>query len=222
MPANNQATLYIGNLDERVDERLVYEIMIQAGPVLRIYIPRDKESKRHKGYGFAEYESAESAQYALNLFSGLVSFYNRPVHFGIASGGEKKFSQGFEVGNLEQTTIGGEKASSVGLEPERLISRLPTLRKQRPLLMESEDSGQITPSAGREVQSYRPLSCSHTSNSQHGSYTVAGYGDQEMMKTENFLTSPSHAHYYSAHLAYLSQRANLIGHAYAQPTSFAR
>lgn len=76
----------IGNLDERVDERVVYEIMVQAGPLVDVYFPRDKDSKRHKGYGFAEYETEESAQYALRLFSGLVYLCNRSVRFAVGFG----------------------------------------------------------------------------------------------------------------------------------------
>ncbi|CAM6105904.1 unnamed protein product [Calypogeia fissa] len=84
MPGNTEATLYIGNLDERVDEKLLYEIMVQAGPLVEVYIPRDKETNRHKGYGFAEFCSEKSAQYALSLFSGLLTFYKRPVRLAIS------------------------------------------------------------------------------------------------------------------------------------------
>lgn len=84
MPGNPLCTLFIGNLDDKVDERVLYEIMIQAGPLLDLYIPRDKETNRHKGYAFAEYETEEVAQYAVKLFSGLVSLYNKSVRFAIS------------------------------------------------------------------------------------------------------------------------------------------
>jgi len=60
--------------------------MVQAGPLVDVYFPRDKDSKRHKGYGFAEYETEESAQYALRLFSGLVYLCNRSVRFAVGFG----------------------------------------------------------------------------------------------------------------------------------------
>eukprot|EP00249_Psilotum_nudum_P012166 c23619_g1_i3 orf=742-1236(+) len=66
--------------------------MVQAGPIVDVYIPRDKDTKRHKGYGFAEYTSEESAQYAVKLFSGLVSLYNKVIRFAIS--GQDKLSQG--------------------------------------------------------------------------------------------------------------------------------
>jgi splicing factor 3B subunit 4 len=83
MPGNPLSTLFIGNLDDRVDERVLYEVMIQAGPLVDLYIPRDKETNRHKGYAFAEYETEEVAQYAIKLFSGLVCLHNKFVRFAV-------------------------------------------------------------------------------------------------------------------------------------------
>eukprot|EP01018_Ginkgo_biloba_P035092 Gb_31777 [translate_table: standard] len=87
MPGDSDARVFIGNLDEKVEERVLYEIMIQAGPVVELYIPRDKDSKRHKGYGFAEYLTESDAHYAIKLFSGLVCLHNRPLRFGISGQG---------------------------------------------------------------------------------------------------------------------------------------
>ncbi|CAK9162493.1 unnamed protein product, partial [Ilex paraguariensis] len=49
------------NLDEKVSDRVLYDILIQAGRVVDLYIPRDKETNRPKGYAFAEYETEEVA-----------------------------------------------------------------------------------------------------------------------------------------------------------------
>ncbi|CAL9175023.1 unnamed protein product [Musa acuminata subsp. burmannicoides] len=84
-------TVYIGNLDEKVSERVLYEILIQVGRVVDLYIPRDKETNRHKGYAFAEYESEEIADYAVRLFSGLVRLHNKTLKFAIS--GQDKSSQ---------------------------------------------------------------------------------------------------------------------------------
>ncbi|XP_015873748.2 uncharacterized protein LOC132799094 [Ziziphus jujuba] len=82
--SNSNSTVYIGNLDERVNERVLYDILIQAGRVVDLYIPRDKETDRPKGYAFAEYETEEVAEYAVRLFSGLVTLYNRTLKFAIS------------------------------------------------------------------------------------------------------------------------------------------
>eukprot|EP00268_Persea_americana_P016554 TRINITY_DN1784_c0_g1_i2.p1 TRINITY_DN1784_c0_g1~~TRINITY_DN1784_c0_g1_i2.p1 ORF type:complete len:158 (-),score=15.38 TRINITY_DN1784_c0_g1_i2:3528-4001(-) len=84
MPGNPACTIYIGNLDEKVNDRVLYEILIQAGRLVDMYIPRDKETNRPKGFAFAEYETEEIADYAVRLFSGLVTLYNRTLKFAIS------------------------------------------------------------------------------------------------------------------------------------------
>lgn len=91
MATNRERTVFIGNLDERVSDRVLYDILIQAGRIVDLYIPRDKESDKPKGYAFAEYESEEIADYAVKLFSGLVTLYNRTLRFAI-SGQDKASS----------------------------------------------------------------------------------------------------------------------------------
>lgn len=52
---------------------------------MELYIPRDKESEKTKGFAFAEYESEEIADYAIKLFSGLVTLYKRTLKFAVCS-----------------------------------------------------------------------------------------------------------------------------------------
>lgn len=87
MTGTSDATVYIGNLDERVDEKILYEVMVQAGPLVNVHIPRDCDTKKHRGYGFAEYTTESNAQYAVRLFSGLVCLHNRPLRFQISGQG---------------------------------------------------------------------------------------------------------------------------------------
>lgn len=84
MVEKSNSTVYIGNLDEKVSDRVLYDILIQAGRVVDLYIPRDKETDKPKGYAFAEYESEEVAEYAVKLFSGLVTLYKRTLRFAIS------------------------------------------------------------------------------------------------------------------------------------------
>ncbi|KAJ6810513.1 putative splicing factor 3B subunit 4 [Iris pallida] len=91
MARNPAATVYIGNLDEKVTERVLFEILIQVGRVVDLHIPRDRETNRQKGYAFAEYESEEIANYAVRLFSGLVRLHNRTLKFAIS--GQDKFTK---------------------------------------------------------------------------------------------------------------------------------
>ncbi|XP_028796693.1 RNA-binding protein 7 [Neltuma alba] len=96
MSGSTSCTVYIGNLDERVSERILYDILIQAGRVVELHIPKDKESEKPKGFAFAEYESEEIADYAVKLFSGLVTLYNRTLKFAI-SGQDKPTPNGSAV-----------------------------------------------------------------------------------------------------------------------------
>ncbi|XWS21984.1 hypothetical protein CRYUN_Cryun30bG0104700 [Craigia yunnanensis] len=91
MSGNSGCSVYIGNLDERVSDRVLYDILIQAGRIVDLYIPRDKETDKPKGFAFAEYESEDIADYAVRLFSGLVTLYNRTLKFAIS--GQDKSSQ---------------------------------------------------------------------------------------------------------------------------------
>lgn len=84
MSGNTNCTVYIGNLDERVSDRVLYDILIQAGRVIDLHIPRDKETDKPKGFAFAEYETEEIADYAVKLFSGLVSLFNRTLKFAVS------------------------------------------------------------------------------------------------------------------------------------------
>jgi len=45
-------TLFFGNLDTRVDRGMLYEIGVQAGPVVEVKIPADPTSGRTRGFGF--------------------------------------------------------------------------------------------------------------------------------------------------------------------------
>ncbi|KAK6917307.1 RNA recognition motif domain [Dillenia turbinata] len=53
------------------------------GRVIDLYIPRDRETDRPKGFAFVEYETEEIADYAVRLFSGLVNLYNRILKFAL-------------------------------------------------------------------------------------------------------------------------------------------
>lgn len=66
-----------------MSERVLYDILIQAGRVLDLYIPRDKETDKPKGFAFVEYETQEIADYAIKLFSGIVTLYNRTLKFAV-------------------------------------------------------------------------------------------------------------------------------------------
>ena len=85
------SSLSVGNLDERVSDRVLYDILIQAGRVVDLHIPRDKDTGKPKGFAFAVYESEEIANYAVKLFSGLVSLHSRILKFAVCFLSQCKF-----------------------------------------------------------------------------------------------------------------------------------
>ncbi|KAI4992920.1 hypothetical protein ZWY2020_007233 [Hordeum vulgare] len=81
LPTSSLLPICDGNWDEKIPGRVLYEILIQAGHVVDLYIPCDKETGRPKGFAFAEYETEAIAQYAVRLFSGLVRLNGKTLKF---------------------------------------------------------------------------------------------------------------------------------------------
>jgi len=61
-------TLWVGGIDSRVDEELLYELMLNAGPIEDVKIPVDKQTKKPKPFAFVRYVYEESLPYAIELF----------------------------------------------------------------------------------------------------------------------------------------------------------
>ncbi|CAG8637400.1 14954_t:CDS:2, partial [Acaulospora colombiana] len=59
-----------GNLDERVTDAIVWELMLQAGP--------DRISMSHQGYGFCEFLTEEDAEYACKIMNQ-IKLWGKPI-----------------------------------------------------------------------------------------------------------------------------------------------
>lgn len=81
---NQEATIYIGNLDDKITEGLLVELFIQVGPVVHAHIPRDRITQQHQGYGFIEFQSEEDAEYAAKVMSG-VRLFGKPLRINRSS-----------------------------------------------------------------------------------------------------------------------------------------
>ena len=57
---NQDATIYVGGLDEKVTEAIVWELFVQAGPVVNVHMPKDRVTQNHQGYGFVEFLGTSS------------------------------------------------------------------------------------------------------------------------------------------------------------------
>jgi len=99
---NQDATVYVGDLDQQVNESLLWELMLQGGPVVNVHIPRDKLSGGHMGYGFVEFHAEEDADYAIKIMN-MVKLYGKPIRVNKASRDRKTLDVGANifVGNLD-------------------------------------------------------------------------------------------------------------------------
>ncbi len=99
---NQDATCYIGNLDERATDAIVWELMIQAGPLVNLHLPKDRISQTHQGYAFAEFQTEQDADYACKVMNGL-KLYGKPIRVNKASNDRKQIDIGANlfVGSLD-------------------------------------------------------------------------------------------------------------------------
>ena len=42
------ATIYVGGLDEKVSDSLLWELFVQAGPVVNVHMPKDRVTMLHQ------------------------------------------------------------------------------------------------------------------------------------------------------------------------------
>ena len=100
---DKDATVYIGNIDERATSTMIYEIMLQMGPIHNIHMPRDRVTQTHQGFGFVEFRTPTDAEYAANVMNG-VKLYGKSLRVNKASADKQKAAEvGAElfVGNLD-------------------------------------------------------------------------------------------------------------------------
>ncbi|XP_008306724.1 RNA-binding protein 7 [Cynoglossus semilaevis] len=126
-------TLFIRNLDSRVTEELLFELFLQAGPLIKTKIPKDPEGKP-KTFGFAVYRHEVSVPYAVQLLNG-ISLFGRNIHVQFRSGS----SHGNSPGNAQLSSPGnipsphGHRApdhfSSPPSQPSRSYSGCGSLQK---------------------------------------------------------------------------------------------
>lgn len=99
---NQEATCYLGNLDERVTDEILWELMIQAGPVAHVYLPKDRVTQLHQGFGFAEYNTELDAEYACRVLNG-VKLFGKPIRVNMSASEKQEVDIGAHlfIGNLD-------------------------------------------------------------------------------------------------------------------------
>ena len=93
---NKDATVYVGGLDEKVDEALLWELFTQAGPVADVSLPKDDlANATHRGYGFVEFRSEDDAEYAVKIMR-MIKLYGKSIKVNKSAAGQEGFQQ--EIG----------------------------------------------------------------------------------------------------------------------------
>ena len=98
---NQEATCYIGNLDNRVNEEILWELFVQCGPIVNVHIPRDKITVDHQGFGFVEFRNEDDADYSIKIMH-MIKLYGKPIKVNKASQDKRTQEVGANifVGNL--------------------------------------------------------------------------------------------------------------------------
>ncbi|CAG9536779.1 unnamed protein product [Cercopithifilaria johnstoni] len=99
---NQDATIYVGGLDEKVTDAILWELFVQAGPVVSVNMPKDRVTSSHQGFGFIEFMGEEDADYAIKIMN-MIKLYGKPIKVNKASAHEKNMDVGANVfvGNLD-------------------------------------------------------------------------------------------------------------------------
>ncbi|GIQ83179.1 hypothetical protein KIPB_004455 [Kipferlia bialata] len=71
---NPEAIIYIGDLDPQVTDDILFELLLQFAPVVKVNLPKDKLTNQHLGYGFVEMVTPEDAAYCIEVLQGIEVF----------------------------------------------------------------------------------------------------------------------------------------------------
>lgn len=62
--------LFVGNIPFSMSREEIQALFQQAGNVVSVHMPTDRESGRPRGFGFVEMEDGNGAQQAIQMFNG--------------------------------------------------------------------------------------------------------------------------------------------------------
>jgi splicing factor 3B subunit 4 len=117
------ATLFIGNLDPDVDEKLLYDTFSAFGMIVNTpKVSRDPDSGISKSFGFVSYDNFESADAAIDAMDGQY-LMNKQVSVSYAF---KKDGKGEKHGSAAERLLAAEGRKHVQL-PNRLFASGPPL-----------------------------------------------------------------------------------------------
>ncbi|XP_024016602.1 splicing factor 3B subunit 4 [Eutrema salsugineum] len=99
---NQEATVYVRNLDPQISEELLWELFRQAGPVVNVYVPKDRVTNLQQSYGFVEFRREEDADYAVKVLN-MIKLGGHLINVKKATQDKKNLDVGANlfIGNLD-------------------------------------------------------------------------------------------------------------------------
>ncbi|KAF2073007.1 hypothetical protein CYY_005685 [Polysphondylium violaceum] len=98
---NHDASLKVMDLDPMVTESLVMELFVQAAPVVKVFMPKDKLSQQHSGTAFVEFQSEADADYALRIMR-FIKLYGKQIRIKKKNKDKIDVGANLFIGNLDQ------------------------------------------------------------------------------------------------------------------------
>ncbi|XP_072551104.1 RNA-binding protein 7 [Salminus brasiliensis] len=95
-------TLFVGNLDPQVTEELLFELFLQAGPLVKVKIPKDGDGKS-KQFAFVNFKHEVSVPYSMNLLNG-VRLYGRQLNIQYRAGSSHINQEGKSPANSQNSS----------------------------------------------------------------------------------------------------------------------
>lgn len=83
------ASLYVGNMDPRVDEGLLRELFSIVGHITTVKVLRNRQTNQSQGYGFVDFDDKDAASKAMGMLNGRAVF-DRPLKVNWASKATEK------------------------------------------------------------------------------------------------------------------------------------
>ena len=78
--SNKKTTLYVGGLEENVNEAILHSAFIPFGDIKDVNIPLDHATGKHRGFGFVEFESKEVRQLCSLLLVHCIQFHSASLY----------------------------------------------------------------------------------------------------------------------------------------------
>merc|ERR1712086_344399 len=79
----DKRTLYVGGLEENVDEAIVHSAFIPFGDIVDVNIPIEQTTQKHRGFGFVTFEEREDAKAAIENMNNS-ELYGRVLRVNVA------------------------------------------------------------------------------------------------------------------------------------------